>query len=104
VGLGPHARGWAVVLTEMKRRTTTGGGSPLAWRFASFALGDQRTSYMTCGTEPPCHRLGTLVCIGGDFPWRFGARAGESAFKKWFISLAVVESELDCGPIFLMSW
>jgi hypothetical protein len=73
---------------EMKRRTTTGGGSPLVWRFASFALGDQRTSCMTCGTGPPCHRLGTLVCIGGDFPWRFGARAGESAFKKGFIPRA----------------
>jgi hypothetical protein len=75
---GPGPLFWA----EMKRCTTTGGSSPLAWRFASFALGDQRTSCMTCGTGPPCHRLGTLVCIGGDFPWRFGARAGESAFKK----------------------
>jgi hypothetical protein len=70
---------------EMKRRITTGGGSPLAWWFASFAPGDQRTSCMTCGTVPPCHRLGTLVCIEGDFPWHFGARAGESAFKKGFI-------------------
>jgi hypothetical protein len=29
--------------------------------------------------------MGTPVCIGGDFSWRFGARAGESAFKKGFI-------------------
>jgi hypothetical protein len=70
---------------EMKRRITTGSGSPLAWRFASLTPGDQHTSCMTCGTGPPCHRLGTLVCIRGDFPWRFGARAGESAFKKGFI-------------------
>jgi hypothetical protein len=73
---------------EMKRRTTTGGGSPHAWRFTSFALGDQHTSCMSCGTGSPCHRLGTPVCIGGDFPWRFGARAGESAFKKGFIPRA----------------
>jgi hypothetical protein len=70
---------------EMKRRITTGSGSPLAWRFTSLTPGDQRTRCMTCGTGPPCHRLGTLVCIGGDFPWRFEARAGESAFKKVFI-------------------
>jgi hypothetical protein len=25
-------------------------------------------SYMTCGAGPPCHRMGTPVCIGGDFP------------------------------------
>jgi hypothetical protein len=40
---------------------------------------------MTCGAGPSCHRMGTPVCIRGDFPWRFGARAGESAFKKGFI-------------------
>jgi hypothetical protein len=46
---------------EMKRRTTVGGGSLLAWRFAFFALGDPHTSCMTCGPGPPCHRLG---CFG----------------------------------------
>jgi hypothetical protein len=65
------------------------GSMHLARRFASFALGDQRPSCMTCGTGPPCHRLGTLVCIEGDFPWHFGARAGESAFKKGFIPRVV---------------
>jgi hypothetical protein len=54
-------------------------------RFAFSTLRDQRTSCMTCGARPPRHRLGTAVCIGGDFPWRFEARAGESAFKKGFI-------------------
>jgi hypothetical protein len=65
----------------MKRRSD----SLLAWRFAFFVPGDQRTSCMTCGAGPPRHRLGTPVCIGGDFLWRFEARARESAFKKGFI-------------------
>jgi hypothetical protein len=61
---------------EAKRRSDL----LLAWRFAFPALGDQRTSCMTCGAGLPRHWLGTPVCTGGDFPWRFGARAGESAF------------------------
>jgi hypothetical protein len=64
--------------TGMKRR----GDSLPAWRFAFCALGDHRTSRMTCGAGPPHHRLGALVCIGGDFSWPFKARAEESAFKK----------------------
>jgi hypothetical protein len=65
----------------MRRR----GDSLLAWRFAFCAPGDKRTSCMTCGAGPSRHRLGTPVCIGGDFRWRFGARAGESIFKKGVI-------------------
>jgi hypothetical protein len=45
---------------EMERRTTAGGGSLLAWRFAFFALGDPHTSCMTCKPGPPCHRLGRI--------------------------------------------
>jgi hypothetical protein len=88
VGLGPHARGWAVVLADEEAHYH-GRRFALPCRFASFTLGDQRTSCMTCGTGPPCHRLGTLVCIGGDFSWRFGARVGESTFKKGFIPRVV---------------
>jgi hypothetical protein len=47
-------------LAEMKRHTTVGGGSLLAWRFAFSVLGDQHTRCMTCGPGPPCHRLGCL--------------------------------------------
>jgi hypothetical protein len=36
----------------------------LVRRFAFFA---PQASCMTCGAGPPCHRVGTLVCIGGDF-------------------------------------
>jgi hypothetical protein len=32
---------------EMERRTTAGGGSLLAWRFAFLVLGDPHTSCMT---------------------------------------------------------
>jgi hypothetical protein len=53
--------------------------------FAFFALEDQHTGCMTCGTGPPCHRMDTLVCIGGDFSRRFEVAAGESAFKEGFI-------------------
>jgi hypothetical protein len=69
-------------LVEMKRRTTAGDGTLLAWRFAFFALGDQHTDRMTCGTGPRVIGLVALVRIGGDFPWCFGARARESAFKR----------------------
>jgi hypothetical protein len=55
-------------------------------RFAFFALEDQHTSCMTRGTGPPCHRMDTPVCIGGDFSRRFEAGAGESAFKEGFIA------------------
>jgi hypothetical protein len=75
--------------TEVKRRTTAGGGVLFTRRFAFSTNGDQRTSCMTYGAGPPRHRLGTPVCIGGGFPWRFGARAGESAFKKGFIPRVV---------------
>jgi hypothetical protein len=36
----------------------------LVRRFAFFALW---TGCMTCEAWPPCHRMGTLVRIGGDF-------------------------------------
>jgi hypothetical protein len=54
-------------------------------QFAFFALEDQRTSCMTCGTGPPCHRMDTPVCIGGDFSRCFEAGARESVFKEGFI-------------------
>jgi hypothetical protein len=44
-----------------------GGSTLLVRRFAFFALEDQRTSCMTCGIGPPCHRMDTPVCIRGDF-------------------------------------
>jgi hypothetical protein len=38
---------------------------------------------MTCGAWPPCHKVGTLVHVGGDFTRdASGARVGRSAFKK----------------------
>jgi hypothetical protein len=62
-----------------------GGSMLLVRQFAFFALEDQRASCMTCGTRPPCHRMDTPVCIGGDFSQRFEAGSGESAFKEGFI-------------------
>jgi hypothetical protein len=59
----------------MERRTTAGGGSLLAWRFAFSALRDQHTSCMTCGPEPPCHRLG---CFGARRARFFTASRGAS--------------------------
>jgi hypothetical protein len=45
---------------------------------------------MTCGAWPPCHKVGTLVHVGGDFARdASGARVGISAFKKGSISLVV---------------
>jgi hypothetical protein len=57
----------------------------LVQRFAFFALEDQRASCMTLGDRAPCHRMDTLMCIGGDFLRCFEAGAGESAFKEGFI-------------------
>jgi hypothetical protein len=57
----------------------------LVRRFAFFALEDQRASCMTCGTGAPCHKMDTLVSIGGDFSRCIEAGAGESAFKEGFI-------------------
>jgi hypothetical protein len=56
-----HRQTWPLFLAEMKRRTTTGVCSLLAWRFAFSALGDLHIGCMTCGPGPPCHRLG---CFG----------------------------------------
>ena len=65
---------------EMKRRTSTGGGSLLVWRFAFLALGDSHTSCMTCGLEPPCQRLG---CFGAHRA-RFSA-ASRGASRRVFL-------------------
>jgi hypothetical protein len=46
---------------EMERRTTAGGGSLLAWRFAFFTLRSRRLRSMTHGPGPPCHRLGRCL-------------------------------------------
>jgi hypothetical protein len=43
---------------KMKRRTTAGGSSLLTWWFAFSALRDQHANCMTCGSGPPCRRLG----------------------------------------------
>jgi hypothetical protein len=38
---------------------------------------------ITCEAWPPCHKVGTLVHVGGDFARdASGARVGRSAFKK----------------------
>jgi hypothetical protein len=75
---------------EMKRRTTASGGSLLAWRFASFALGDPHTSCMTCGPGPPCHRLGHIGARRARF---FAASRGTSRrvfLEKGFTPRAAV--------------
>jgi hypothetical protein len=59
---GPHVIVWAIVLAEMKRHSTAGGGSPFerVWRFAFSAPGVRRTIRLTCGPGPSCHRMGHL--------------------------------------------
>jgi hypothetical protein len=52
---------------------------------------------MTCGVWPPCHKVGTLVHVGGDFAHdASGARVGRSAFKKGSISWAVNMPRSSC--------
>jgi hypothetical protein len=53
--------------------------------------------YMTCGAWPPCHKVGTLVHVRGDFARdASGARVGRSAFKKGSISRAVDMPRSSC--------
>jgi hypothetical protein len=53
---------------------------------------------MTCGAWPPCHKVGTLVHVGGDFACdASGARVGRSAFKKGSISRAVDMPRSSCN-------
>jgi hypothetical protein len=59
-----------------------GGSTLFVRRFAFFALEDQRASCMTCGVGPPCHRMDTPVCIGGDFSRCFEAGAGSLPLKR----------------------
>jgi hypothetical protein len=47
----------ALVLAEVKRRTTAGGGLLLTRWFAFFAYGDRRPKSLTRGPRPPCQRL-----------------------------------------------
>jgi hypothetical protein len=52
---------------------------------------------MTCGAWPPCHKVGSLVHVGGDFTRdASGARVGGSAFKKGSIFRAVDMPRSSC--------
>jgi hypothetical protein len=52
---------------------------------------------MTCGAWPPCHKLGTLVHVGGDSARNApGTRVGRSAFKKGSISRVVAMPRSPC--------
>jgi hypothetical protein len=46
-----------LLLAEVKRRTTAGGGVLLTRRFAFSAHGGRRPRSMTRGPGPPCQRL-----------------------------------------------
>jgi hypothetical protein len=74
----------------MKRRTTAGGGSLLAWRFAFFVLIDPRTSCMTCGPGPACHRLGCFGARRVRFSVASRGASGRVCLEKGFTPHAVV--------------
>jgi hypothetical protein len=82
--------GLLFLAVEVKRRTTTGGGLLLAWRFAFSTLGDPHTSCMTCGPGPPCQRLG---CFGARWARFFAASRGAGGrvfLEKGFTPCATV--------------
>jgi hypothetical protein len=58
VGPGPVLEVGSLLLAEMKRRITSGGGVLLMRRFAFSAHGGRRPRSMTRGPGPPCQRLG----------------------------------------------
>jgi hypothetical protein len=75
-------------MAEMKRRTTVGGSSLFAWRFAFSALGDQDASCMTCGSGPPCHRMGCLSARRARFPAASRGASGRVFLEKGFTPCA----------------
>jgi hypothetical protein len=79
-----------LVSAKMKGSTTMGGGMLLTRRFAFFALRNQHTTCMTCGTGPPCHRPGRPGAHRGRFPVAFRGASGRICFKKGFTSRAAV--------------
>jgi hypothetical protein len=56
----PAPEAGPLLLVEMKRHTTAGGGVLLTRRFAFSAHGGRRSKSMTHGPGPPCQRLGHL--------------------------------------------
>jgi hypothetical protein len=52
----PVSRIGPLLLAEVKRRTTAGGGVLLTRRFAFSAHGGRRPKSMTHGPRPPCQR------------------------------------------------
>jgi hypothetical protein len=86
---------------------------PLVRRFAFLTTGCQenggahncgavaRSSFgsvcMTCGAWPPCHKLGTLVHVGGDSARDASrTRVGRSTFKNGSISRVVAMPRSPC--------
>jgi hypothetical protein len=55
-----------------------------------------RSVCMTCGAWPPCHRVGTLVHVGGGFARDASGREWKSAFKRGSISRAVAMPRSSC--------
>jgi hypothetical protein len=74
----------------MKRCTTAGGGSLLAWRFAFTALRDPHTSCMTYGPGPPCHRLGCFGVHRARFSAASRGASGRVFLEKGFTPRLVV--------------
>jgi hypothetical protein len=66
VGLAPMPEVGPLVVAKMKRHTYRGAVA----RFLrdDWPSSHQRASCMACRVGPPCHRVDTLVCIGGDSP------------------------------------
>jgi hypothetical protein len=77
-------------LAEMERRTNAGSGSLLSWRFVFFALGDPHASCMTCGPEPPCHRLGCFGARRARFSAASRGTSGRVFLEKGFTPRAAV--------------
>jgi hypothetical protein len=75
---------------QMKRCTTAGDGSLLAWWFAFFALGDPHTSCMTCGPGPPRHRLGYFGARRVRFSTVSQGTSGRVFLEKGFTPRAAV--------------
>jgi hypothetical protein len=84
---------------EMKRRTTSGGGSLLARRFAFFVLRDPHTSCMTCGPGPPCHRLDCFGARRARLPAVSRGASGRVFLEKGFTPRVAVTLSHSPQPL-----
>jgi hypothetical protein len=84
VGPGPCVSDWPVVFGGDEGGILPRAAVHSSWQFAFSALGGPHTICMTCGTGPPCHRLGCFSARRARFPAAFRGASGRAFLEKGF--------------------